>query len=124
MLIRLYDDDKRDLYIQLADEMIRLMAEGQLQVGDELPSIRKLAGSLQVNTKTVQAAYQKLADEGFILLRKKATAIVTLENFNEQEWLERWGTIFNRFQNECKARKLSNDEMLRYFEVLLRKEEI
>lgn len=71
MLIRLYDDDKRDLYIQLADEMIRLMAEGQLQVGDELPSIRKLAGSLQVNTKTVQAAYQKLADEGFILLRKK-----------------------------------------------------
>lgn len=49
---------------------------------------------------------------------------MTLENFNEQEWLERWGTIFNRFQNECKARKLSNDEMLRYFEVLLRKEEI
>ncbi len=124
MLIRLYDEDKRDLYIQLADEMIRLMAEGQLQIGDELPSIRKLAGSLQVNTKTVQAAYQKLADEGFILLRKKATAIVTLENFNEQEWLERWGTIFNRFQNECKARKISNDEMLRYFEVLLRKEEI
>lgn len=71
MFIRLYDDDERDLYIQLADEMIRLMAEGALKNGDELPSIRRLASSLQVNTKTVQAAYQKLADEGFILQRKK-----------------------------------------------------
>lgn len=124
MFIRLYDEDQRDLYIQLADEIIRLMAEGQLKVGDELPSIRKLASSLQVNTKTVQAAYQKLADEGFILLRKKATAIVTLENFDEQEWLVRWGMIFNRFQNECKARKISNDDMLQYVEKLLREEEV
>lgn len=120
MLIRLYDGRRRDLYMQLADEIIRLMAEGELKVGDELPSIRKLASSLQVNTKTVQTAYQKLADEGFILLRKKATAIVSRENFHEENWLERWGENFTLFHNECKARNLSDDEITKYLKQLLK----
>lgn len=122
MFIRLYDNDERDLYIQLADEMIRLMAEGELREGDELPSIRRLATSLHVNMKTVQAAYQKLADEGFILQRKKATALVNQEHFDEDKWTEHWRKIFTRFQNECKARSLSDDEIAEAVNRLLRKE--
>lgn len=122
MFIRLYDDDERDLYIQLADEMIRLMAEGALKNGDELPSIRRLASSLQVNTKTVQAAYQKLADEGFILQRKKATALVAQNNFNKEDWLARWRKIITRFQNEGKAIGLSDDELSEVITQLLKKE--
>lgn len=122
LFIRLYDNDERDLYIQLADEMIRLMAEGELQEGDELPSIRKLASSLNVNIKTVQSAYQKLADEGFILQRKKATALVSQAHFNEHNWIEHWRKTFTRFQNECKARNLSEDEITQYINRLLREE--
>lgn len=122
MIIRLYDEDDRDLYIQLADEIIRLMANKQLNEGDELPSIRKLASSLNVNTKTVQTAYQKLADEGFILLRKKATALVNQQNFNEENWLERWERDFTRFQNEGKARGLSDEEIEKIITRLLRRE--
>ncbi len=122
MLIRLYDDDERDLYIQLADEIVWLMAEGELKEGDELPSIRKLASTLQVNIKTVQAAYQKLADEGFILQRKKATSLVNQENFKEENWLERWSKTFTRFQHECKALGLSDDEISEVITQLLGKE--
>lgn len=122
MLIRLYDDDERDLYIQLADEIVRLMAEGQLQEGDELPSIRKLASTLQVNMKTVQAAYQRLADEGFILQRKKATALVNQDNFDEDAWFKRWRKIFTRFQHEGKAQGLSDEEISQVITQLLRKE--
>lgn len=122
MFIRLYDHDERDLYIQLADEIMRLMAEQGLKEGDELPSIRKLASTLNVNVKTVQAAYQKLADEGFILQRKKATALVNQDNFDEKNWNERWSKVFTRFQNECKARNLSDDEIAQYITRLLRKE--
>lgn len=122
MFIRLYDDNERELYMQLVDEIIRLMAEGKLKEGDELPSIRKLASSLQVNTKTVQIAYQKLADDGFVLLRKKATALVAQQNFNEEDWLARWRDTFTRFQNEGKARNLSDDEITYYINILLRKE--
>lgn len=122
MFIRLYDDDERDLYSQLAGEIIRLMAEGKLLEGDELPSIRKLASSLQVNVKTVQAAYQKLADEGFILQRKKATALVSLKQFNEMDWLDRWQKTFTRFQNEAKAQGLSDDKILQMITRLIEKE--
>lgn len=122
MFIRLYDDDERDLYVQLADEIIRLIAEGTLTEGDELPSIRKLASRLQVNTKTVQAAYQKLADEGFIILRKKATAIVHQAQFNEQEWLQRWRNVLTRFKYECRARNLSEQETMDLVHQLLTKE--
>lgn len=122
MFIRLYDEDERDLYRQLADEIIRLMSEGALQEGDELPSIRKLASQLQVNTKTVQAAYQKLADEGFILLRKKATAIVHQEHFNEQEWLQAWQHTFTRFRHECAARQVSEQDMKKLAQQFLTKE--
>lgn len=124
MFVRLYDDDERDLYIQLADEIIRLIAERHLEDGDELPSIRKLAASLQVNTKTVQAAYQKLADEGFILLRKKATALVNQDHFNEVKWEDRWQKVFTRFHNECKARHLSDDDTSLLVERLFRKDDV
>lgn len=122
MLIRLYDDHERDLYMQLADEIIRLIAEGELQTQDELPSIRKLASSLQVNMKTVQAAYQRLAEEGFIVQRKKATAIVAQDNFDKESWLERWQAIVTRFQNEGKAIGLTDDELSAVMIRLLRKE--
>lgn len=122
MFIRLYDDDKRDLYVQLADGIIRLMAEGNLREGDELPSIRKLASQLQVNTKTVQAAYQRLADEGFILLRTKATAIVHQAQFNEQDWTQRWQATFTRFQHECAARNLSKQDTMILVQQLFKKE--
>lgn len=122
MLIRLYDDDERDLYIQLADEIVRLIADEQLVEGDELPSIRKLASTLQVNIKTVQAAYQKLADDGFILQRKKATSLVSQDHFNAADWLERWRKVFTRFQYEGKAQGLSDDEISQVITQLLRKE--
>lgn len=98
------------------------MAEDALQEGDELPSIRKLSSQLQVNTKTVQAAYQKLADEGFILLRKKATAVVHRKHFNEQAWLQGWHNIFTRFQYECAARHVSEQDMLELVQQFLKKE--
>lgn len=123
MFIRLYDDDERDLYIQLADEIIRLMAEGSLTAGEELPSIRKLASSLNVNVKTVQAAYQKLADEGFILLRKKATALVSRELFSEATWMNRWQKTFTRFHHECLAQNLSEEEIEETIKTLLKKGE-
>ena len=123
MFIRLYDDDERDLYIQLADEMIRLMAEGKLTEGEELPSIRKLAASLNVNVKTVQAAYQKLSDDGFILQRKKATALVSREMFSEATWMSRWQKTFTRFQHECLAQNLSEEEIEQIIKTLLKKGE-
>lgn len=113
-MIKLYENDPRDLYEQLASELIRLISEGKLREGDQLPSIRSLASSLQVNTKTVQAAYQLLADKGFILQRKKARAIVQISS--EADWLHYWTPTIETFASEAKARGFSLDDCLSLFQ--------
>ena len=39
---------------------------GELQAGEALPSIRSMARSLHISVLTVQKAYDKLQEEGFI----------------------------------------------------------
>lgn len=111
-MIRLYENDPRDLYVQLADQIIQLIAEKKLEQNDELPSVRQLASQLRVNPKTVQSAYQRLAEKGFIQLRHKARAIVNLTQLSNDEWLTLWRPEWNTFIGEAKARGLSRDQAL------------
>jgi GntR family transcriptional regulator len=45
------------------------VADGTLEPGSELPSVRELAASLGVNLHTVRHAYKKLRDQAVIELR-------------------------------------------------------
>jgi len=109
-MIRLYANDERELYLQLADEIIRLIAEGHIHDQDEMPSVRKLATELRVNPKTVQHAYQRLADRGILQLRHKATAIVDLQQMQTAEWLALWSPVIQRFITEAQARGLKKSD--------------
>ncbi|MCX6013208.1 MAG: GntR family transcriptional regulator, partial [Chloroflexi bacterium] len=42
---------------------------GQLKPGDELPSVRELAQSLNINLHTVRHAYQKLREQNIVTIR-------------------------------------------------------
>ena len=48
------------LFEQLVDQIKRTVAQHKLKPGDNLPSIRQLAGDLQLNNKTVAKAYRLL----------------------------------------------------------------
>lgn len=74
------------LYEQVADRIRLLIAEGTLQPGDRLPSVRKLHQQLEVSISTVLEAYRLLEDEGLIGARpqsgyfvKRTTAIAPEE---------------------------------------------
>lgn len=69
MLISVRDDDPRPIYIQIASQVKDQIRSGDLKPGNELPSVRELADSLDVNLHTVHRAYQKLRDQGIIRLR-------------------------------------------------------
>ncbi len=64
------------VYQQIAAEVRRLIADGSLGRGEELPSVRKLGAALGVNLNTVARAYRQLADEGVITLRPGEAAVV------------------------------------------------
>ena len=66
------------IYRQLVEQLRRLIASGQLTVGELLPSVREMAGFHAVNPMTVSRAYSLAENEGLLeRLRGKGMAVAT-----------------------------------------------
>jgi DNA-binding GntR family transcriptional regulator len=59
-----------ELYLQVAAELRRAIAEGEARPGERLPPARDLAAVLGVNTNTVLRALRLLRDEGLLEFRR------------------------------------------------------
>jgi GntR family transcriptional regulator len=64
MRITIEPDAPAPLFAQLIEQIKEGVANGKLQPGDALPSIRQLATDLELNNKTVAKAYQLLERDG------------------------------------------------------------
>ena len=64
------------LYMQLRNQVVIGIAEGKLQPGEKLPTIRALAEESGINMMTVSKAYQLLKQEGHILTDRRSGAVV------------------------------------------------
>jgi GntR family transcriptional regulator len=54
------------IYIQIMEQIRQLVASGELQQGDQLPTVRQLATDLRINWNTVSRAYKNLDEAGLI----------------------------------------------------------
>ncbi|MDF9840844.1 GntR family transcriptional regulator/MocR family aminotransferase [Paenibacillus sp. PastF-1] len=68
----LSEDRKLPYYIQLYDYFKKEILGGALPAGTRLPSIRVLAGQLNISATPVELAYQQLVSEGFIASRPRS----------------------------------------------------
>jgi GntR family transcriptional regulator len=68
-MLQIVTGDPRPIIRQIGDGIKRLVAAGDLQAGDALPSVRGLAQQLSVNPNTVAKAYAELTAEGWLLSR-------------------------------------------------------
>ncbi len=62
--------DTRPMYVQIMEQIKRLVAAGDWAAGQEIPSIRQLAVDLRVSVITVKRAYLELEREGVIVTRQ------------------------------------------------------
>ncbi len=69
MDIRIDIDDPEPLFAQLIAQIKAAVQAGRLRAGDPLPSIRQLAGDLDLNNKTVAKAYRLLERDAVIQTR-------------------------------------------------------
>ncbi len=77
MLIDIDADDPRPVFRQIADEVRRAVAVGQLKPDAPLPAVRKLADELRVNANTVQHAYRTLEGDGVVYVRRGTGTFVS-----------------------------------------------
>lgn len=76
------------LYIQLYNNIKKMIESEQLKEGEKLPSIRSLAKELNVNNITVVNAYNLLEKEGYIFSVKGSGTYVRYGNYDEPQYLE------------------------------------
>lgn len=48
------------IYIQITDQIKHMVATGELNPGDQLPTVRQMAADLRINFNTVARAYRQL----------------------------------------------------------------
>lgn len=66
MQIRIVAGSNAAIYKQIADQISRSVAAGDLEVGQLLPSVRQLARELVINPNTVAKAYADLVQAGIL----------------------------------------------------------
>jgi GntR family transcriptional regulator len=62
--------DDQPIYRQLRDRVVAMILEGVLNEGDALPSVRTVATEYRINHLTVLKAYQQLADEEIVEMKR------------------------------------------------------
>lgn len=66
MNIEINKNSKVPLYLQIKEQLKKLLAEGQLKKGSQLPTERELSIKLNVSRNTVSMAYQELSQEKIV----------------------------------------------------------
>src|SRR5262245_26657318 len=77
MFLTLDTEDSRPIYQQVVDGVKALIASGDLKEGMSLPPVRQVARDLGVNLNTIAIAYRQLQEEGFVLVRHGAGAVIS-----------------------------------------------
>ncbi len=87
MKLSLDPESSVPIYIQIEDSIHSLIAAGQIQPGEQLPTIRELAADIRVNLNTVARAYFELDREGVISTQRGRGTFVT--GVPDQEQIEK-----------------------------------
>ena len=66
MEIVISNSSDKPIYEQVASQVRTAIMAGELQAGDQLPSIRSLAADLRISAITTKRAYADLEQQGFI----------------------------------------------------------
>ena len=79
MVIEIDFNSDEAIYVQLMNQIIMGIATSRLQEGDTLPSVRQLADTIGINMHTVNKAYSRLRQEGFVTIDRRRGAIIALD---------------------------------------------
>ncbi len=79
MIIEIDFNSDEALYLQLRNQIILGIATSRIREGDELPSVRQLAGDIGINMHTVNKAYAVLKQEGFIKVDRRRGAVISID---------------------------------------------
>jgi GntR family transcriptional regulator len=106
------------IYLQLMEQIKHARDTGAIRVGDQLPTIRKVAEELAMNPNTVARAYRELEHEGVVEVRHGLGVFVAKPRAYAEKTVEirKAGELMHQAIEKGTALGLSESEMRRVFE--------
>ncbi len=104
------------IYMQLVDRIKQMVASGQLQPGQQLPTMRQLAADLRINYNTVGRAYMILDQEGVISTQQGRGTFITSrlsEDQIQELWIDRLRSMVGQMIHSALALGYSHQEIER-----------
>jgi GntR family transcriptional regulator/MocR family aminotransferase len=89
-LLSIDKESSQPIFLQIANNIVNIIREGQIKPGTMLPGTRELARLLNIHRKTVIAAYDELYAQSWIevIPRKGAMIAQNLPDLKPQRWNE------------------------------------
>ena len=114
MQIRVIPGSNAAIYRQIADQVRRAVASGELAIGDAMPSVRALAKELVVNPNTVAKAYAELVRDGVLETQPGRGAFVAKRRnvFSKAERLRRLDEALETAVSAAVTLDFTSDEIL------------
>lgn len=75
--IQILPGSDEPIYVQVAEQISKAIARGELASGDKLPAVRKLASELVINPNTVARAYSRLEQAGLVTTKTGSGTFVS-----------------------------------------------
>lgn len=127
MPIRLNPSSGTPLYLQLMEQVKHAVEIGELQPGDKLPTIRKLAEDLVMNPNTIARAYRELEHEDVVQVKHGLGVFIAESVVSRAKVMRRAQTILQSALERLALLQLSEGEIRRLVEnelTLLRSESV
>lgn len=120
MDILIDNTSKTPIYEQIVNQIKESIIHGELNEGDALPSMRKLAKDLKVSVITTKRAYEELENEGYtysVVGKGSFVKEQNLEQIRERKLKLLEEMIDDVIQNS-KSVNLSKDELFELINIL------
>ncbi len=112
MLIQLNNGSEIPIYVQLRNQIVTGIGRGDLKEGERLPTVRQLAQDAEVNTMTVNKAYQLLKTEGFITIDRRRGATVSPVQQSDWRYREKLEAELELLSAEARMKGMEQTEFL------------
>jgi GntR family transcriptional regulator len=103
------------LYLQIARQIEELVGNGELNVGDQLPTVREMAAELSINFNTVARAYRLLDESRIISTQRGRGTYIWEKPTDEARKILKEEALENLLQDmieKIKGRGYTRDEII------------
>lgn len=113
LMLQIATGDPRPIIKQITDAVRVKIATGELEPGDQLPSVRGLAQQLTINPNTVAKAYAELTTEGWLESRQSTGLFVASprQRLSDVERERRLDAAIDRFVHDVLPLGFPADEV-------------